>query len=1259
MPDAPDPTRERRLQEAVAEYLEALEAGRAPDRRQWLERHPDLTPELESFLAGHDAVARVAGPFRAPVVAAEGPTLGVSEAPAPAPPLGSVRYFGDYELLEEVARGGMGVVYKARQVSLNRAVALKMILRGELAPEADVRRFHAEAEAAAALDHPHIVPIYEVGEHQGQHYFSMKLIEGGSLAGQLPRLAGDPQAAARLVATVARAAHYAHQRGVLHRDLKPANVLLDARGEPHVTDFGLAKRVAGGGSLTQSGATVGTPAYMAPEQAAGKKGLTTAVDVYALGAILYECLTGRPPFQGEAPVDVLLQVLEREPPPPHALDPKCPPDLETVCLKCLQKDPARRYGSAAELADDLEGWLRGEPITARPAGRAERLWRWCRRNPAVAALTGTVALLLLLTAVISSLSALHLAEALKAKAEALDRAEGLRLAAQSEVVRPTDPALALLLGVEAARRHPSVFANNALLAALDECHERRALAGHEGEVLDAEFSPGGRLVLTRGRDRTVRVWGAGTGRAVAVLRGHTQDVVAAHFSPDGGRVVTVSWDNTARVWGAADGRELLVLQRPPSDGPDSRYGDGGYAACFSPDGALVAATFGDGDFPACAVYVWDARSGEPKAVLQGHTAPVQDVCFSPDGRLLLSASKDTTARVWDAVTWGPVRALAGHKTGVARARFSRDGRRILTAGDGLVWKFEGHLTSAQSAAEPFVGLVWDASTGERLAALSWPGDDRGPTRTAELSADGRLVLTGAGGGCSNLACYPTLWDAVSGQRLFTLVPAGESAGSSGSWAALSPDGRWAVTTHGVQTHRPDRVVHLWDTATGREVAALKGHRTQVRAAAFSPDGRLVVTASDDGTARVWAPGLGAEAERAAGRWAGVTLARLSSDGRRLVTAGTGTGRHQTFTAHVWDVATGRELSRCEGGHTQYLTALAFSPDGDRVATASDDGTACVWGAATGKQRAVLRGHDSGLIDVSFSPDGQRLLTAARDRTARVWGAQTGQCLCTLQRAGVPILAARFSPDGRRVLTVATGRWGSTPGPDNEVGQIWGADTGQELLALKLVNLRLTTRTYTQGTWSPDGLSVLGPSAHGNEAREWDAQTGQVRLELKGHAAEVTCGAYSPDGRRVVTGAKDRTARVWDAATGRELAVLRGHEDALSSVAFSPDGRRVLSTGADRTARLWDAESGGELAAYRWKDYAFREAAFTPDGTHVLTLTELPSEQRRGPGGGSRDPDPRDYNARLWPCDPLAAAPARLPRELSAEERQRFEVGPAE
>jgi serine/threonine-protein kinase len=393
------PEHDRRLDEVITAYLKALEAGQAPARDGLLDRYPDLADDLRVFFADQEVVDRLTTPLqrialavRIREAAAEttsgdeyGGAAQSGERPAPS--------FGDYELLGEVGRGGMGVVYKCRQKSLGRLVALKLIRPGAVAGEADSRRFRNEAETVAQLDHPNIVPVHEVGEQpDGLLYFSMKLIEGGSLAAQLPRFRDDPRAAAGLVAKVARAVHHAHQRGVLHRDLKPANILLDVYREPHVTDFGLAKRLEGPGpEVTQSGAVVGTPAYMAPEQASGRKGaVTTAADVYGLGSVLYALLTGRAPFQAESTLDILAQVREREPATPRRDNAKVDRDLETVCLKCLQKEPAQRYVSAEEVADDLERWLRREPIRARPVGSTARLWRWCRRNPLVAGLTATL-----------------------------------------------------------------------------------------------------------------------------------------------------------------------------------------------------------------------------------------------------------------------------------------------------------------------------------------------------------------------------------------------------------------------------------------------------------------------------------------------------------------------------------------------------------------------------------------------------------------------------------------------------------------------------------------------------------------------------------------------------------------------------------------------------------------------------------------------------------------------------------------------------
>jgi tRNA A-37 threonylcarbamoyl transferase component Bud32 len=402
----------RQLEHLIAQYLQAVKAGMPVDRVALLARHPHLANHLRAFFAAEDE-----GKKRGPSVAeCDTPTLplaptvdgakdsetlppGDYATPANSPqsrpwqvgapersPAGTkLRDFGDYELLEEIARGGMGVVYKARQVSLNRIVALKMILAGQLASADDVRRFYSEAEAAANLSHPGIVSIYEVGQRDGQHFFSMGYVDGPTLAAELTKGPLPPPTAAELVMKIAEAVAYAHSQGVIHRDLKPGNVLLDKSGQPRVTDFGLAKRVEGGSDLTATGQVLGTPSYMPPEQAAGRmQDMGPAADVYALGAILYALLTGRPPFEAATALETLTQVLEQEPIAPRQLNKNIPRDLQTICLKCVEKERHRRYGSALELAEDLQRFLNGEPIHARPLGPLGRFFRWGRRHPALA-----------------------------------------------------------------------------------------------------------------------------------------------------------------------------------------------------------------------------------------------------------------------------------------------------------------------------------------------------------------------------------------------------------------------------------------------------------------------------------------------------------------------------------------------------------------------------------------------------------------------------------------------------------------------------------------------------------------------------------------------------------------------------------------------------------------------------------------------------------------------------------------------------------
>ena len=987
------------------------------------------------------------------------------------PPI--LRRLGDYELLEEVARGGMGVVFRARQVSLNRMVAVKVLRDAWLATPVQVKRFQAEAANAAKLKHPNIVAVHEVGEQGGQHYFAMDLIKGTNLAELTRERPLPPRRAAELVRKVAEAVQHAHQQGVLHRDVKPSNVLLDTQGEPQVTDFGLARALDDESSLTQTGQVLGTPGYIAPEQAKGGGAVGPAADVYGLGALLFHLLTGRPPFVGASAAETLTQVLQQEPLSPRLLNPAVPMDLAAGCGKCLGKLPRERYGSAGELAADLERYLQNETTHARPAGPVERGARWCRRKPALAA---AVAALLVVGLV--GLAGI-LWEWRRAEQHAKEENRQRKLAEQNERTTRQNLYAADMNVVQQALAQQNVGRARELLQAYEPKTGQPDLRGwewwfysqqcrgddvfkvaREGNKVTALVSCARMNAVVAGwADGTIELWNLGAQKAIARLTKEDGWIESLESDP-GGRLLAASIAGLRlRLWDITDIQSPKLLRI---------FEVKNAVAALAPHESLIAISTVRGS-PATPetdtglVGVWDYKTGEQLCSLpeSGDRA-----CFSTDGRTLVTGSWKGTVKVWNRADWSLRKTL--HSAGrVLSLALSPNGRLLATS------DWDGSP------------LLWDVETGQRRGVFQ---GHSGRVYRVRFSPEGRWLATASGDGTLGL------WNVDSQAQLARLKGHEKQAED----LAFSPDGRWLASALS-----PDNTMRFWKVeASIRKNSVLKVFSLPV----FSPDGKTVAGCDEHNQAAIWGLATGEVTTTLDGEQ---NPAGFTADGKVLITASVPAPLplypNPIAGLKYWDVgSTTLKRSVIFSPANQPASAVSLSPDEKTLATGDLAGEVILWDTQSGTVRDRLPSTAPRVWNLVFSPDS-KVLAIGPEGNTKLWHLGSKRVIVLAEGAALPVA---FSPDGQIVAT----------GSFNEV-KLWQTATGESAGTLKGHREGIFSVAF-----SKDGRTLASAS---EDIKLWNLATRREVASFRQDKA-FNFVMFSPDGRSLL-GGRVGEGYIWTAA----------------------------------------------------------------------------------------------------------------------------------
>jgi WD40 repeat protein/serine/threonine protein kinase len=1042
------------------------------------------------------------------------------------------REFGRFSIVREVGQGGFGVVFLAEDRALGRNVALK-VPRPEVLVTPEVRRrFLREAEAASRLDHPHIVPVFEVGEEGPICYIASAYCEGPTLAQWLRKQTAPVpvRLASRLVAILAAAVAHAHERGILHRDLKPGNILLQQRAGnrsstddlgfvPRICDFGLAKLLDQATQDTRSGLPIGSPEYMSPEQAAGRlREQGPATDVYALGVILYELLTGRPPHRGETDLETLRLVSDQDPPSSRSLRPGLPRDLERIVLKCLEKRPAWRYASASELSADLERFLEGRPVHARPVPVWKHAGKWARRRPVHAALA--IVLAVSVPAVVGGLE-WGKARENRLGDELRTERDRSRLIAREAVEKDV---LAQRL------RSPKQFE---LARSFADRKDFDSALAFLDSLRPPENTPDARGFAWYFLDRLYRP-------SVKTLATLPNVIRLGAYRRDGRMIALADEANNTFIVDLATGK-LRKLQ-----------GESKHTLCwslvFSPDGRTLASHSSgqtDKDWTRTEVRLWNLESGAALEGMPESFVHTRQILFSPDGGTLVTvepvfSNPDSPVRSW---------------------RLSDDRKRVSLGesvrGDELKFRLSRHRHGAESVRRPFqlsdaVSVTPDDGStcafwmegGDIDLRVTHTGTSRAFCRIvgpevvfvprnnlavrctqAELDEIARLAckLTGCARARPIGHELPTFWARFSSDARTAALISGDRGLAVGSVRlidvatgemvkepplALKCIGTTFDFAHGKNAllmTGADNQARLWNFSQWRDPGALTGHTKEVWCLAFSPDGRSLASSSDDGTLKIWDVASGREQRTLTGHVSLVAAVAYSPDGTRLASAG------WDNRIRLWNAEGGGPLDTLSG-HTGHVRTVAFSPDGTALASTGEDRMIRLWDVATRHElTAPLRGHDKPVFSVAFSLRGKTLYTGGTDKTIRLWDWEVG----------------RFR-------------------------EAWHADDEVYTLA-----------------FSPDGETLAAGHFRG-AIRLWDVAQGKAGALLRGSDGDVLGLAFSPDGRTLASAGRDHMVRLWDPVTGDEVLTLTGHEAPVHAIAFSPDGT-ILATGShDGAIKLWRA-----------------------------------------------------------------------------------------